>query len=117
VQIILVDTDGKCDKLIPLFIEGGVTGMYPMETSAGVNLLQIRKEYPKLQLFGGIPKLEIAQGEERIDEILETTDQLLRAGGYVPFCDHSVPPEVPWWYFKYYREKLNTIIEKAGNGI
>jgi uroporphyrinogen decarboxylase len=88
-----------------------------METSAGVNLLKVRKEYPNLQLLGGIPKLEIARGEERIDEILETTNTLLKAGGYVPFCDHSVPPEVPWRCFKYYREKLNNIIEKTGNGI
>jgi len=31
VKIIMVDTDGDCNELIPLFMEAGVTGLYPME--------------------------------------------------------------------------------------
>jgi uroporphyrinogen decarboxylase len=114
VKVILLDTDGNCGELIPLFMEGGVTGMYPMEASAGMDVVSVRKRYPDLQILGGIPKLEIAKGKERIDEILEPTAELLKTGGYVPFCDHSVPPEVPWSCFKYYRERLNGIIETKG---
>jgi len=114
VDVILVDTDGNCEELIPLFLEGGVTGMYPMETSTGMDLAKVRKQYPELQILGGVPKLEIARGERRIDEILNVTAEILKTGGYVPFCDHSVPPEVPWQYFKYYREKLNWIIDEQG---
>ena len=114
IDIILVDTDGNCMEIIPLFIEGGATGMYPMEASAGVDLRAVRNAYPRLQILGGIPKLEIAAGAKRIDEILEPVDELLTQGGYVPFCDHSVPPEVPWSCFQYYRASLNEIIEKKG---
>jgi uroporphyrinogen decarboxylase len=113
VEIIFVDTDGNCNELIPLFLEGGVTGLYPMEASAGMDVLAVRKKFPGLQMMGGIPKLEIAKGKRRIDEILQPVTELLKHGGYIPFCDHSVPPAVPWEYFKYYREKLNDIIERS----
>src|SRR5208283_3000886 len=36
VKVILLDTDGDCSALIPLFIEAGVTGMYPFEVHCGM---------------------------------------------------------------------------------
>lgn len=115
VDIILVDTDGDCSSLIPLFVSAGVTGMYPFETHCGMDIVKVRKEYPDLQILGGIPKSEIAKGPARIDEILEPVEAVLKTGGYVPFGDHFIPPEVPWDGFKYYREKLNKIIDSAGS--
>jgi len=61
--------------------------------------------------MGGIPKLEIRYGQNRIDEILEPVCEVLRYGGYIPFGDHLIPPEVHWKEFKYYREKLNDMLE------
>lgn len=40
---------------------------------------------------------------------------LLDEGGYITYADHFVPPEVPWEYFKYYRRKLDTIVEKKAS--
>ncbi|MGQ9786682.1 MAG: uroporphyrinogen decarboxylase family protein [Anaerolineae bacterium] len=114
VQVILVDTDGNCTQLIPLFLEAGITGLYPMEVSAGMDVLAARRQYPQLQMMGGIPKSELAKGRARIDAILEDVALLLRSGGYIPFGDHLIPPEVPWEHFKYYRERLNTLIERGG---
>ncbi|MGQ9615446.1 MAG: uroporphyrinogen decarboxylase family protein [Spirochaetota bacterium] len=112
VRVIFVDTDGNCFNIIPLFVEGGVTGIYPIEVSCGMDLYKVRMTFPKLQLMGGIPKLEIRYGKERIDRILETVESVLKFGGYVPFGDHLIPPEVHWNEFKYYRERLNKIIAK-----
>jgi uroporphyrinogen decarboxylase len=114
VQVILVDTDGNCAQLIPLFLEAGITGLYPMEVSAGMDVLAARRQYPQLQMMGGIPKSELAKGRTRIDAILEDIALLLRSGGYIPFGDHLIPPEVPWEHFKYYRERLNALIERGG---
>ncbi len=111
VKTIFVDTDGECTDLIPLFMEGGVTGMYPMEATCGVDIVKVRRLYPNLQLMGGIPKSEIPRGKARIDQILEPVRQVLKTGGYVPFGDHLIPPEVHWEEFRYYREKLNQIID------
>jgi len=114
IKNILVDTDGNCERLIPLFLEGGVTGLYPMEVSAGMDVVKARQEYPQLQMMGGVPKSDIALGRRRIDEFLEDVDFLLAQGGYIPFGDHLIPPEVPWKEFMYYREKLNRLIDKHG---
>lgn len=111
VNIILLDTDGNCSELIPLFLDAGITGLWPMEVSAGMDVVKARKRYPDLQIMGGIPKLDISMGKERIDEFLKPVSWLLKQGGYIPFGDHSIPPDVCWKDFKYYREKLNNIIE------
>jgi len=112
IDTFLMDTDGDCNELVPLFIEAGVNGMYPMEVSAGMDVVGLRKKYPDLLLMGGIPKLDIKFGKQRIDEFLEPVNWLLSQGGYVPFGDHLIPPEVPWSEFKYYREKLNKMIDE-----
>jgi hypothetical protein len=114
-KIFLVDTDGDCNSLIPLFLSVGVTGMYPFETHCGMDIVKVRKEYPRLQMFGGIPKSEIANGRQRIDEILKPAEAVLKTGGYVPFGDHLIPPDVPWEEFKYYRTRLNDMIAAAAN--
>jgi hypothetical protein len=113
INTFLVDTDGDCNELVPLFMEAGVTGLYPMEVSAGMDVISLRKKYPDLLLMGGIPKLDIKFGKERINEFLEPVDWLLKQGGYIPFGDHLIPPEVSWENFKYYREKLNLMIDQA----
>lgn len=115
VQIILLDTDGDCMDIIPLFIEAGITGMYPFEWHCGMDIVKVRKEFPQLQMMGGIPKSEIALGRERIDQILQPVEQVIKDGGYIPFGDHFVPPEVDWEDFTYYRNRLNQMIDNVGD--
>jgi uroporphyrinogen decarboxylase len=114
VTVILVDTDGDCTELVPLFLESGITGLYPMETSTGMDIRKIRKAYPRLQMLGGISKHSVSQGKASTDESLATVAALLKKGGYVPFIDHSVPPAVSWEDFLYYRKKLNSLIDAGG---
>ncbi len=117
VNVIFVHIEGDCFEIIPLFIEAGVTGLYPVKVSSGMDLVKVRKYFPRLQLMGGIPKSDIQNGKDRIDEILEPAREVLRYGGYIPFCEDFIPPEMHWNEFKYYREKLNSMLEsaKAGN--
>ncbi|MCL4416302.1 MAG: hypothetical protein M1365_06350, partial [Actinobacteria bacterium] len=49
----LVDTDGNVNDLIPLFLEAGITIMYPFEQQAGNDLLEMRKKFPNLGMIGG----------------------------------------------------------------
>ena len=112
-KIFFVDTDGDCNSLIPLFLSVGVTGMYPFETHCGMDIVKVRKEYPKLQILGGVPKSEIAHGPAQVDEILKPAEAVLKTGGYIPFGDHFIPPEAPWDGFKYYRTRLNQMIDAA----
>ncbi len=114
VDIILLDTDGDCNELIPVFMEAGVTGMYPFEVHCGMDVAKVRKQYPNLQMLGGISKSEIQLGKKRIDEMLESVDYVLKTGGYIPHGDHLIPPDVDFENFSYYRTKLNKLINKYG---
>jgi len=106
-----VDCDGKIDGLIPLFLEAGINIMYPFERQASNNLVEIRKKYPELGMLGGFDKNSLYKGKQYIDNELENMSWLISRGGYIPFADHAIPPNSSWENFKYYRNKLNSIIE------
>ena len=55
--------------------------------------------------------LEIVKGSKRTEEILEPVKAVLSTGGYVPFGDHLIPPEVHWREFQHYRTRLNEVID------
>ena len=111
VPVITVDTDGNFWKLIPLFIEGGVTSVLPFEAQAGMDVVEVRKAFPKLGILGGMDKTKLAAGPAAIDEELERkVPYCLERGCFVPSVDHQVPPDVSWDNFRYYREKLNSMI-------
>ena len=114
VRNVLVDTDGNCQELIPLFLEGGVTGLFPMEVAAGMNVVEVRKNFPSLQIMGGIDKRVLAKGKKEIDEELQTKIPfMLKKGGYIPHVDHAIPPDVPLDNFIYYRNRLEEIIDRC----
>ena len=110
VEHFVVDTDGYVGDLIPLFIEAGCTGMYPFEAQAGNDMREYRHKYPRFQIFGGIDKNALAADRTAIDAELEMVRQLLPHGGYVPYADHLVPPNVPWDNYRYFRQHLRDLI-------
>ncbi len=112
VDIILVDTDGDCRLLIPLFLEGGVTAMLPFEVQSHMDVADIRCEYPLLGLQGGIDKKALIAGKEAIDRELEKRVPVVLGGGYIPHVDHGVPPDVSWENFCYYRHKLDAMLDE-----
>lgn len=114
VNNIIVDTDGDVWKLLPLFVEGGVTGMYPFEVKAGMDVVEVRKAYPSLNIMGGFSKSALIAGKEQTDlELDQKIPWMLEQGGYIPYMDHLVPPDVSWENFYYYRTKLNNMIDEA----
>ncbi|MDR3645081.1 MAG: uroporphyrinogen decarboxylase family protein [Clostridia bacterium] len=107
VKNIIVDSDGDVRKLIPLWIEGGVTGLLPFEVRAGMDVVAIAKEFPTLQIIGGIDKHEIAKGREAIDAELERVlPYMIQRGGYIVALDHGVPPTISLDDFMYYAERV-----------
>jgi len=113
IDIILTDSDGYVEELIPLIVETGVTGMYPFERAADNDLLRIRKAFPDFQILGGIDKrvLFADSNKEAIDRELEITKEMLKKGRYIPHIDHFVSEDCTWENFKYYRNRLNEIID------
>ncbi len=113
VDIILTDSDGYVEDLIPLIVETGVTGMYPFERAAGNHLLRIRETFPHFQIMGGIDKrvLFSDSGKQRIDQELAIAEEMLKKGRYIPHIDHFVSQDCTWENFIYYRNRLNEIID------
>lgn len=107
VNIILADTDGNCTELIPLFIECGVNGLYPMEVQAGMDVVKVGETFPGLRIWGGLDKRKLAGGADQIEaEVASKVRPMMRRGGYIPFADHLIPPDVSWENFVYYRRCL-----------
>ena len=111
VDIILVDTDGDARLVIPLFVEGGITGMYPFEVQSHMAVAEIRGQYPRLGMLGGIDKKALAAGKEAIDRELEARVPVVLSGGYIPHVDHGVPPDVSWGNYRYYWHRLESMLD------
>ena len=112
VQLILVDTDGNFEALIPEFLDAGVEGFCPMEVAAGMDPVLMRRRYGKsFCMIGGIDKREIAQGRRAIGrQINKVILPLIEQGGYIPTIDHSIPPDVSYANFLYYLDKKRQAI-------
>jgi len=107
VSIVLVDTAGDCTKLIPGCLRGGVTGVYPFEVQAGMDVRKIREAFPRLQIMGGVDKKELAKDRASIDRELERRiPGMVEGGGYIPMVDHQVPPDVSFENYRYYRKRI-----------
>ncbi len=107
---ILVDSDGDERLLTPLWIEGGVTIIFPWETQFGLDITEVRRHYPHVGMMGGLDKFALAHGREAIDNELEKVPYLLEQGRYLPGLDHGVPPDVSWDNYRYFFERLRDLI-------
>ena len=112
INIILVDSDGDTRQLIPLWIESGINGQYPLEATANMDAVQLREEYPNFILIGNVDKRALAKSREAIkEELSKKIPYLCSRGGYFPAIDHFVPPDVSFKNYMYYLECLR---EMAG---
>lgn len=111
IDIIFVDSDGDVSELIPLWLEVGINGVYPMEVAAGMDVIALRNKYGKdLLMTGGIDKRILSRDYKAIDEELERKIPLVELGGYIPTLDHSVPDDVPYRNFCYYWSKKKELL-------
>jgi uroporphyrinogen-III decarboxylase len=105
--VIAVDSDGYVGELIPLWIEAGFNCNTPMEVAAGNDLVAFRQQYGRQMAYtGGIDKRAIAAGGETMRAEVLRVASLLETGGYIPGCDHGVPPDISWPNFVAYTRLL-----------
>jgi len=114
VDVCFVDSDGNTEQLIPLWIEAGIKGNYPMEVAAGMDVGKLRRQYGReLLMHGGIDKRALAQGREAIDKELARRVPVAQEGGYVPHVDHAVPHDVSYENFAYYWRRKKEMLGLA----
>jgi len=116
VDVICVDCDGKIDLLVPLWLEAGVNCIYPIEIGTwDADPIKFRKEYGKdMLMMGGFDKHILARSKDEIEREVYRLAPLVEEGGFISFCDHRVPPDVPlenYWFY------LETVRKVWGKGI
>jgi len=116
VQLIMVDTDGRVEDLLPLFLETGVDGTHPCEIAADSDPVSLRRQCPKCALMGGMDKRAIACGQEGVDAELKRIQPLLEQGAYIPMLDHFVPPDVSYQTYLYYVERRRELLNRPYDG-
>lgn len=63
--------------------------------------------------MGGIDKKVLSKNKEFILRELKKVKRMLEKGGYIPYTDHMVPPEVSFDNYKFYRMELKKIIDES----
>lgn len=94
---VILHTDGNVRSLIPGFIEAGFDCLQPIESKAGMDLVELKHQYgDRLAFMGGIDVRAMADPDplaiER--EISRKIPVAMRGGGYIYHSDHSVPDNV-----------------------
>jgi uroporphyrinogen decarboxylase len=102
--VIDMDSDGFIGELIPIWIDAGINCCDPIEVAAGNDIVQFRKTFGKKMAYvGGIDKRAMAKGGKTMtEEVMRVVPPLLQDGGFIPGCDHGVPPDVSWQDFLEY---------------
>jgi hypothetical protein len=96
--IISVDSDGYIADLIPVWLEVGINCTRPVEVAAHNDIVAYRRQYGRQLAYGyGIDKRCIARGGEDLRvEVLRVVPPLLKEGGFIPGCDHGIPPDISY---------------------
>jgi uroporphyrinogen decarboxylase len=117
VPVVGVDSDGRVTKLTPAFVEAGVNFIWPFEVQAGMDVLEVRRLWPRqFVIFGGMDKRALYGDRASIAaEVKRVVPPMLEAGGYIPAIDHFVPPEVSLDNWFYFLELVRDLGERAGN--
>jgi len=105
--IVDMDSDGYIGELIPIWIESGINCCNPIEVAAHNDIVQYRRQFGRKMAYqGGIDKRAIAKGGRAIEEELTRVAALIKDGGFIPGCDHGVPPDISWPNFVEYSRRL-----------
>jgi len=104
---VTLHSDGRVKALIPQFLEAGLSALHPIETKAGMDLIELKREYGKdLALFGGIDVRAMADPDPRVieEEIKRKFEVAMVGGGYIYHSDHSVPNNVSYRQYQHVLE-------------
>ncbi|MEZ4714374.1 MAG: uroporphyrinogen decarboxylase family protein [Caldilineaceae bacterium] len=111
VDIVWLDCDGDISLLVPHWLDAGVNCMFPLEVGTwGADPIKYRQEYGKdLRMMGGFDKHILQGTPAQIEEEVQRLAPLVEEGGYIGFCDHRVPPDVPLENYVFFLEMVRTV--------
>ncbi|MFN4227490.1 MAG: uroporphyrinogen decarboxylase family protein [Candidatus Ratteibacteria bacterium] len=102
---VILHTDGDIRKAIPLFIEIGIDCIQPMEAKAGLDVVELAKEYGrKISYMGNINAVVLGKNDlNKVEQEVLTKIKNLKELKipYFFHSDHSVPPTVNFKTYSY----------------
>ena len=114
IEHIWLDSDGDIHELIPIWLDAGITGLWPFEVQSGMDVVEMRRTYGHdLAMAGGIDKRAVATGGDVMRHEVDRVMPLVADGAYFPELDHSAPPDISWTAFCEYMEYL---MHRLGRG-
>ncbi len=104
VDNLIVDSDGRIDELIPLWLDAGINTILPLEIgTTGADPIEYRKRFGRdLRIIGGFDKRILARSKASIEAEIDRLTPLVEEGGFIPTCDHKVPPDVSLDNYRHY---------------
>ena len=106
---VILHSCGRVSDLIPRFIEDGLACLQPLEVKAGMDLVELKKEFGQEMAFmGGIDVRAMADPDPSVieEEIRAKIPLAKQGGGYIYHSDHSIPTSVG---FERYRRVLELV--------
>jgi uroporphyrinogen decarboxylase len=96
-KLLLMHTDGKMDKIIPILHDIGIDAVHPIEPESN-DIFQVKKQWAgRIALIGNIPTVLLAYGskEEIGERVREYCTNLAPGGGYVLGSSTSIMEGIP----------------------
>ena len=111
IDIISLDCDGVTEKLLPVWFEGGVNTMFPIEIGTwGDQFEPARLKFGKGMLgVGGMDKTALRKDRAAVDVEIERMTRLISLGGFIPCPDHRIMPGSKFELVQYYAERIKEI--------
>lgn len=107
---VFLDTDGDFVAMIPAMMDCGIDGVLPVDVNAGVDIVKVRGEYPKLKFWGGFDKLALVKDTDAIEAEFARLLPVIRQGGCILCTDHQAAPHTPLKNYLYYVKRLREIM-------
>ena len=107
VPVVMLDSDGCIESLIPFWLDEGIFVMHPMEVASGMDVAAARRRYGRrIAFFGGIDKRALAGTRDDIRREVLPKLKACADGGFIAACDHAIPPDVSFDNFRYFRDLI-----------
>jgi len=110
-DFVMLDSDGDVRALLDGWLEAGVNIAFPLEVGTwGQDAIEVRRRLgPEMRICGGFDKHILARTTDGIAREIDRLAPLVEAGGFVPFCDHRVPPDVSLSNYLFYVDRAKQV--------
>ena len=113
-RLFCIDSDGNVTSVIDALLDAGINTMLPMEPAAGMDIVEVRRQYgQRLAFVGGIDKHVLRRSQVEITaEVEYKLPPMLRSGGCLLGLDHRIPNGTPLENYRFYIRKVWEILER-----